>query len=118
MILIFIQGKIDESLPQPYADEMKGLANATGIPLGNYPSIIFGSPDVTYCSQSLFIVIHCALIFAHFELHYSYLINLVYSLFGVKGILTKLYISWLLQFRGQLLKGYIYMTKCVKNLLL
>jgi hypothetical protein len=40
IMFIFIQGKIDETLPQPYADEMRGLANATGIPLGNYPSII------------------------------------------------------------------------------
>uniref|UniRef100_K1RLU6 Acid ceramidase n=1 Tax=Magallana gigas TaxID=29159 RepID=K1RLU6_MAGGI len=27
-------GKIDDTLPQPYADEMRGLAEATGIPLG------------------------------------------------------------------------------------
>lgn len=27
-------GKIDDTLPEPYADEMRGLAEATGIPLG------------------------------------------------------------------------------------
>lgn len=28
------QSKIDDTLPQPYADEMRGLSDATGIPLG------------------------------------------------------------------------------------